>query len=162
MVLENNRRIEIIKEAILNELQGYQFYKMYADKVSSKEVKDTFLKIADEELNHVKFIKTLLKGNDEEVLALSDMEVPAPAIFRFTSLTPDDLTLAISAFSIAMKMEEDSQAFYQKAADGTDNEAEKKFYILLRNWERVHRDAFQKEYDLLREEWWADNEFVPM
>lgn len=159
--MEDNKRVALIKQAILNELEGYEFYKLYAGKVSSAEVKKTFEGIAAEELQHIEFIKTLLQATDEDKLALASIEVPAPGIFKFSMLTPDDLSLALAAFSIAMRMEEDSQRFYQAAADETADESEKAFFLRLRDWEIVHRNAFEKEYKLLREEWWEENSFAP-
>lgn len=159
--MESNTKVALIKQAILNELEGYEFYTMYSEKVTSPEVKKTFHDIAQEELKHVEYIRTLLKGNDSEILALSEIEVPSPGIFKFSNLTPDDMSLALAAFSIAMKMEDDSQKFYQDAADGTENQAEKDFFLKLRDWEIIHRDSFEAEYQRLREIWWSDNEFAP-
>ena len=41
------------------------------------------------------------------------------------------------------------------------DESEKAFFLRLRDWEIVHRNAFEKEYKLLREEWWEENSFAP-
>lgn len=153
--------IDIIKQAILNEVEGYQFYKLYAEKVNNEDVARTFMTIADEELTHIEFLRKLTENTPEENLELATIEAPAPGIFKFTSLTPDELSLAVSAFSIAMKMEEESQLFYDEAAKMTDREDERALLIMLRDWEIHHRDSFKKQYDLLREEWWADNSYAP-
>ncbi len=153
--------IDIIKQAILNEVEGYQFYKLYAEKVNHEDVAKTFMNIADEELQHIEFLRKLTANTPDENLELATMEVPAPGIFKFTSLTPDELSLAVSAFSIAMKMEEESQLFYDEAAKNSEREDEKALFIMLRDWEISHRDSFKKQYDLLRDEWWADNSYAP-
>lgn len=154
-------KIEIIKQAILNEVEGYQFYKMYAEKVNDADVKKVFLDIAQEELTHVEFLKKLANNSREDNLKMAQMEVPEPNIFKFSAMTPDELSLAVTAFSIAMKMEDDSQKFYDDAAKKTDVEEEKKFFELLRDWEISHRDQFEKQYNLLKDEWWQDNNFAP-
>lgn len=156
------KNLEIIKQAILNEVEGYQFYKMYSEKVNNKDIADTFMDIANEELSHIEYLKNLMNNSKEENLKMAQMEVPEPGIFKFSSMTPDELSLAVTAFSIAMKMEEDSQKFYDDAAKNAETEEEKALYEKLRDWEISHRDQFEKQYETLKEEWWADNDFAPM
>ncbi|PKK39474.1 hypothetical protein ABB02_01323 [Clostridiaceae bacterium JG1575] len=158
----DQRNLEVIKEAILNEVEGYQFYRLYAEKVQSEDVKKAFLAIAQEELDHIEFLKKLKDNTREESLKMAEMDVPAPGIFKFSALTPDELSLALAAFSIAMKMEDDSQRFYDEAAQKAQTPEEKALYEKLRDWERMHRDSFEVKYNELKEDWWADNAFAPM
>ncbi len=37
----------------------------------------------------------------------------------------------------------------------------KKLYELLIKWERVHLEQFTEQYDIYREDWWADQGFAP-
>lgn len=159
--MKEQLNIDIIKQAILNEVEGYQFYKLYAEKVNNEEVAKTFMTIADEELTHIEFLRKLTANTQEENLDMATSDVPAPGIFKFSSLTPDELSLAVSAFSIAMKMEEEAQLFYDEAAKAAERKDEKALFIMLRDWEIQHRDSFKAQYDLLREEWWQDNSFAP-
>lgn len=158
---KNERKLAIAKQAILNEVEGYQFYKMYAEKVSSPEVKKTFMDIANEELQHIEFLKKYMNNSVEDNLKMAKTEIPAPGIFKFSNLTPDDLSLALAAFSIAMKMEDDSQKFYEGEANKAEDEGEKAFLLMLRDWEIKHRDSFEAEYEKLKESWWGDNSFAP-
>lgn len=159
--MEPTKNLEIIKQAILNEVEGYQFYKLYSEKVTSPEVKQTFLDIANDELEHIEFLKKLTANSREENLAMAQVEVPAPGIFKFSMLTPDELSLALAAFSIAMKMEDDSQKFYDRAAKMTEREDERALFEKLRDWEITHRDSFEAKYEELKESWWVDNNFFP-
>ena len=159
--MENQKNLEIIKQAILNEVEGYQFYKMYSEKVTSPEVKKTFLDIANEELEHIEYLKKLMSNSREDNLKMAEMEVPAPGIFKFSNLTPAELSLALAAFSIATKMEDDSQKFYAKAAADAQTDEEKLLFNKLQEWEISHRDAFDAKYQELKEDWWADNAFAP-
>lgn len=159
--MEPIKNLEIIKQAILNEVEGYQFYKLYSEKVTSLEVKKTFLTIAEEELSHIEFLKNLISNSREENLEMAQIEVPAPGIFKFSALTPDELSLALAAFSIAMKMEDDSQKFYDNAAKNSQREDETALFNKLRDWEITHRDSFEAKYNELKEEWWAENAFAP-
>lgn len=159
--MEPKKNLEIIKQAILNEVEGYQFYKMYSEKVKSPEVKQTFLDIANDELTHIEFLKKLIHNTKEENLEMAQLEVPAPGIFKFSVLTPDELSLALAAFSIAVKMEDDSQKFYDNAAKNCELAEEKALFEMLRDWEISHRDGFEAKYTELKESWWADNAFAP-
>lgn len=159
--MEAPKNLEIIKQAILNEVEGYQFYKLYSEKVTSPEVSKTFLEIAEEELQHIEYLKKLMSNNREETLLMAQMEVPAPGIFKFSTLTPAELSLALAAFSIATKMEDDSQKFYGKAAAEAATEEEKALFTKLQKWETQHRDSFDAKYQELKDDWWADNAFAP-
>lgn len=159
--MKPQKNLEIIKQAILNEVEGYQFYKMYAEKVTSPEVKKTFMDIANEELDHVEYLKKLASNTPEENLEMAQMEVPKPGIFKFSNITPAELSLAMAAFSIATKMEEDSQKFYGEAAANAETEEEKALFTKLQEWEISHRDSFEAKYLELKEDWWADNAFAP-
>lgn len=155
------RKLALAKQAILNEVEGYQFYKMYAEKVSSPEVSKVFTDIANEELKHIEMLKKFLNNTPEENMELAKIEVPTPGIFKFSPMTPEDLSLAVSALSIAMKMEEDSQQFYADEAEKATDEGEKQFLLKLRDWEIQHRDMFSKEYEELKTDWWSDNAYAP-
>ncbi len=159
--MEPTKNLEIIKQAILNEVEGYQFYKLYSEKVKSPEVKQTFTDIANDELEHIEFLKKLTTNSREQNLEMAQIEVPAPGIFRFSALTPDELSLALAAFSIAMKMEDDSQKFYGEAALNSSTDEERLLFEKLRDWEITHRDGFEKKYLELKDEWWAENAFAP-
>ena len=159
--MEPQRNLEIIKQAILNEVEGYRFYKLYAEKVTSPEVRDAFLKVAEEELEHIQYLKQLMNGSREDAMKMADLEVPAPGIFRFSALTPAELSLALAAFSIATKMEDYSQKFYGDAAASAQTKEEEVLFQRLQEWEITHRDAFEAKYLELKDDWWAENVFAP-
>jgi len=48
-----NKELEVIKEAILNENEGYQVYMMAAEKIDKDEISKSFKKLAKEELKHI-------------------------------------------------------------------------------------------------------------
>ena len=43
----NNQELMIIKQAIINEIEGYEFYNMASNKANSVEVKNAFLELAE-------------------------------------------------------------------------------------------------------------------
>ncbi|MDZ7672061.1 MAG: ferritin family protein [Halanaerobiales bacterium] len=54
-----NKELEVIKEAILNENEGYQVYMMAAEKIDKEEISESFKKLAKEELKHIDWLKEL-------------------------------------------------------------------------------------------------------
>jgi rubrerythrin len=58
-------------------------------------------------------------------------------------------------------MEKDSVDFYTKAKEETEIEQARKLYDTLIKWERVHLEQFTEQYNLYKEDWWADQGFAP-
>lgn len=156
----DDKRLKVLKQAILNEIEGYEFYKMYAGRVSSDEVREIFMSIANEELSHIDYLKSLMNKDETKEMDLSKIEIPSPGVFKFNNMTPDDLTLALSAFNIGVMMEEDSQKFYREEANKFEEEDIKALFLKLADWETQHRDQFKEQYELFKEEWWGDNNFA--
>lgn len=159
------KELDIIKQGIINEIEGYEFYKMAANQRGNEESKDAFLALANEELKHVEFLKELFdkiknSQRDDFTLALVS-EPPSPNIYRWDRVKDDYTSLAMSVFGIGMQMEKDSIRFYEEAKENTDFEEAKKLYDLLIKWERVHLEQFSQQYNLYKEDWWSKQSFVP-
>lgn len=154
-------RNEIIKQAILNEIDGYEFYKMYAKQASSIEMREQFMLTANEELTHIDFLKKLLNGKSGDYADLRDIDVPQPGIFKDPELKPDEVNTAMAAYNIGVMMEEKSAKFYREHAENSDDEGIKKLFNVLALWEENHRDAFLKKYEQLKENFWDENRFSP-
>ena len=157
--------IEVFKQAILNEVECYDFYKMAAYNAQDKEVKDTFLMLANEELKHIDWLRDAFKklsADPEDHSTLATLEnPPSPEIFKWENLQTQSASLAISVFGIAIEMERASTAFYQKAASETPFDAAKQLFEVLAKWEQVHMEQFSKAYDQMIDGWWADQTFAP-
>lgn len=72
-----------------------------------------------------------------------------------------NLNLALSVFSVGMQMERDSIAFYEDAKKQVDDPQAKKVFDELIKWEKVHLDQFATQYEIYKQEWWADQGFSP-
>jgi rubrerythrin len=161
----NNQELRVIKQAIINEIEGYEFYKMAANNSKSTEVKDAFLELAEDELQHVIWLKEMFnKIKDDKVadfqLALI-LEPTSPSIFKWDNIDRKDAGIAVSAFGIGIQMEKSSIEFYLKAARETEIEKAKELYNILVKWEKVHLDKFSLQYEELKEEWWSEQGYAP-
>ncbi len=159
------RELTLIKQAILNEIEGYEFYKMAANQTKSAESKNALLALADEEFKHSTYLKELFnqikkQGDDFKLAFLND--IPSPGIYRFSEINNSaHLSLAITIFSIGMEMEKASIKFYQNAFEETELPEARKLYEILIAWEKTHLEQFQSEYNKHREEWWNKQSFAP-
>jgi rubrerythrin len=156
--------IGYIKQAIISEIEGYEFYKMAAAKAREPFVKETYLELADEERKHVEWLQKLLveMGDEDNRLDLETVDAPpSPEFFKWEKLDRENPQTTISVFGIAMQLEKSSYEFYGKAAETMEDETSKKLFKILEAWERAHYDMFLKEYKLLQEEWWSEQNFAP-
>ena len=157
--------LDVIKQAILNELEGYEFYKMAGEQAGTGGSAEAFLELASEEKKHIDYLEALFIKvkdgvEDEKAMAFSEGP-PSPNIYKWDALDKDLTSLAMSVFSIGMKMEIDSVDFYTKAKESTKLDEAKQLYDLLIKWEKVHLDQFTKQYELYREDWWSYQNFAP-
>lgn len=158
------RELEIIKQAIINEIEGFEFYRMAARQANNKETEEAFLALADEELLHSQYLKQLfnnIKEPGDEVKLAFLSNPPSPNIYNWTKLNKELTSLAMAVFGIGIQMEKDSIKFYEDAKNNTQNEEAKKLYEILIDWEKVHLEQFTQQYNLYKEEWWNEQGFSP-
>lgn len=159
--------LAIISQAILNEVEGREFYLMASSQAASKGTKEAFLELANEERKHEEYLKKLwneLSGGSEldiESALDSGIEIPSPNIYHWGKVDEDSLSSTMSVFSIGMQMEQDSVKFYEDAISKLSSRAGKELFELLIKWENVHLTQFNEQYKLLKEEWWSYQEFSP-
>lgn len=160
-----NKELQIIKEAILNEIEGYSFYQLAAEKSSEPDIKNIFLYLAEEEKKHEQYLKGLYKtveqGKPEAVEVFPYAATASPNIFNPEKLKKEPGSLIVSALSIGVMMEKSSIDFYKDAAEKTSLEKAKRFYIQLADWENTHLETLSRAYDFAKEEWWAEQGFSP-
>lgn len=162
----NLKELTVIKQAIINEIEGFEFYRLAARQAENEESKNAFETLAQEELMHVKWLKKIynnINHNQEDDLLLAyEVKAPSPKIFSWGNIDRKNASLAISVFGIAIQMERESVKFYDLASQDTDNEKLKKFYSTLSVWEQKHLNQFADEYEKLKEAWWNTQGFEPM
>lgn len=161
----NNQELMIVKQAIINEIEGYEFYNMAANNSNTTEVKNAFLELAEEEMQHVVWLKDLFnKVKDDNIVDFQLALIPepiSPAIFKWENIDRKDAGIAVSAFGIGMQMEKASIAYYEKAAKETGIKEAKELFNILIKWEKIHLDKFSSQYEELKEEWWSEQGYAP-
>jgi len=164
------KELEVIKKAIINEVEGNEFYKMAAAQAKTPESKEAFMQLAHEEEMHIKWLKEMFgkveKGQQdayefdfEKYEQFRDEN--SPGIFKKGVKALDTSSLSVAVYGIGIEMERSSVEFYQKLASETTIPKLKSLCEKLAFWERVHMNEFKAQYDLMMGDWWNDQEFAP-
>lgn len=162
-----SEEVKALRQAMLNEVEGAEFYRLSAEKFGNSSTKDIFLQLAEEEDKHYEYLKSLSEKlmNVDEDLGFDpkslEEEIPSPEIFNWEKEDPSLLSIAVSVFGIAMNMEKDSVAFYEKAKESAKSEEAKKLFEILIKWEGVHLEQFTNQYNIYQQEWWYQQNFEP-
>lgn len=140
-----------LQTAIKGELEGRELYKAAAEKTSDKKAKKVFSMLAEEEQKHldtlVKMAKEYNEGGD-----ISSPDLPSPASFEdaespiFSREFKDKVAdFDMTALSIGIKLELESEKFYRDTAMGTGVEEMKTLFNRLAEWEKEHYNYLQKQ-----------------
>lgn len=142
---------EILDFAIQQEQNAVDFYTELSENAANKEMKDTFIQFAKEEMGHkarlAKIKETgVMEGSSEKVtdLKIADYVVrtqPSPGMSYEEALV------------LAMKREKAAFKLYTKLAERTDNAELRSLFLSLAVEESKHKLRFEIEYDeyVLRE-----------
>lgn len=156
--------LEVIAQAILNEVEGYEFYKIAAENGSLSN-KEAFMELANEELKHIEYLRILfdkVKSSSEDDLKLAfEAAPPSPDIYNWNKVPAEYNSMIMSVFSIGMQMEKDSIEFYEDAKKKTNLQEARDIFDMLIKWEYVHLEQFSKQYEMYKQQWWDDQNFAP-
>lgn len=157
--------LKLLKKAILNEVEGYEFYKLAAQGTTNKETADTFMLLAREEEKHVEWLQGLLgELSDDKNVAfeMASIEMPpSPEIFRWDKIQEEDAHRALTVFSIGLQMEKASAEFYEAGEKEAENEKLKKLFNILAKWEWAHYNQFMREHEILMDMFWSEQGYSP-
>jgi len=167
--MAESKTIEILKRAILLEARGHSFYTTVSRHAENDAVKQFFQHMADEENQHIKFLKAQL----ESIKSGRKIESPGE---NNRSTTQDEASVVLdrkvknrihgagfeaAAISAAMLMEERAINLYAERAKSTEDPDEKAIYLWLADWEKEHLKVLTEIDRELTENIWHDNSFWP-
>ncbi len=157
--------LEVIKQGIINEVEGYEFYMMASKEAKDEEAKRSLKILAEEEIKHSEYLKELfekMKENSNEKFKLAFLtDPPSPKIFKWENKQFSKNSISVSIFGTAVNLEKASVEFYEEAKKKTKVEEAKKLFSLLIKWEKVHLEQFKKAYDDSMKGWWNEQNFAP-
>ena len=154
----------VLRYAMQMELDGHNFYMDNKEKFEKRTSKKMFEVLADIEMKHYYYLKSLL----EEYLETDKIKVDPEMIEREEDLSifeareesekieytleqsdVPDLTIMRMAYLI----ERDYKEFYEGVAEKAKDEDIKEVFTTLAEWEAGHEKLFKDEYDRLMEEY---------
>lgn len=157
--------MQIFKKAILNEVEGYEFYKLAAYNVEDEAMKALLLRMANEELDHLKWLKDVfgkLGGSEKDKKTLQLMHVPeSPHIFDWKNVSVKKPSIAVSVIGMAMTFERSSVALYESAIAETEDDDARAIFQVLVDWETSHLENFSNVYETYSDAWWAEQDYHP-
>lgn len=168
---KENAVMKGLKQALRNEIDGAEFYRMAAGSARRDAVRQMFRFLMEEEERHRAAIVNQMQRLAEGKRMNFERSASArKAIAKFRSpLFTDDLVREgrqvegeVAALSIGMTLEKRSIAQFialGKTVAG-DAPAEKVFSDLVA-WEQDHLDVLTRQYDQMREMFWEEARFWP-
>ena len=165
--MEQQKAIDILKQAILLEKRGYSFYSTVAEQCKDEDVKNIFLTMANEETMHVKFLSDQFAHFDK---THSFLKVSLPEGNDSTSdhILSEEVKKKISAagfeaaaISAAVDFEKRAIQIYSDRAAATGDPNERELYTFLSEWEKTHLKILSDLDTELKEKIWFDNQFWP-
>ncbi|MGD2127564.1 MAG: ferritin family protein [Desulfobacteraceae bacterium] len=158
-----------LRIAIETELTGHEFYKNTAKTTTDPMGKETFERMAGEEMSHFNYLRhqyksVLEKGRYDFSKKLTrghHKHAENPIFSEEIKGRIKDSHFEVSALTIGMKLEMDAMRYYRTRAEKAQDPEVKQFYKDLADWEQDHFRAFQRELEMLKEAYFQANNFIP-
>jgi len=158
-----------IKEAMMAERTGIEFYTSASRTTSDPKGKEMFQLLAEEEEKHFEYLKDtygqLLQGNEITVhIPSANNSVLSGVGSIFSDALKQRLNEAhfeMSALSVGLQLEQNAIKHYQSLADVSDDAKIKAFFLELVQWEKNHAQGFINEMNSLKEDYWSQANFAP-
>jgi DNA topoisomerase I len=160
---------EGLQKAIEAEIEGHHFYKMAASSTSDEQGKKVFEALAQEELEHAKFLRSQCAslretGKVDETAKLgakADLSGGSPIFSPALKQRIQEAHYEVTALSVGSQLELGAIQFYKAQADAAPDEKVKAFFLELADWESGHYDALTRQLEEMREDYWDAGDFAP-
>jgi rubrerythrin len=169
MAMARTTLAEGLAQAIKVERDGHSFYTMAANTSQDSKAREVFAQLAAEELDHMQFLarhyrSVLETGRPDQEARLgprADLSGMSPIFSHGIRARIGQAHLEMSALSIGIQLELDSQSFYRSQAGASDDPLVTQFYLELAEWESGHYQALLKQHEELKEDYWSAGGFAP-
>jgi len=161
--------VDILRKAYQIEVDGYTFYSMTADRADKPAVQDLFGRLAQDEVQHQAFLRTVLKNYHDKGVEAFSMGMVAPDLSAFSTKIFSDrfreqaegAAFEMAALSVGMTLEKNAVAYFSAAAEGAAEAEIRGFYRFLADWEQQHLTALQALGETIRADFWEKSGFSP-
>lgn len=136
---------KILEMAIGNEIEAHEFYLNAASKSKNELLKSIFTELADEEKKHQRTLEGFLNNQSLKLsFHVTSPDFKVADTIELPSLTPD-MSFA-DGVGLAIKKEQEAMEMYQKFADASVDEEQKKVFLELANMELGHKVKLEDIY----------------
>jgi rubrerythrin len=163
--------LEVVKNAIRVENDGYQFYRVAEEQTKDPKGKEVFASLAKDETNHMQILKSMYQsikeGGEYKFDEIKDMK----HILETTSESPifskefkqrvEQAGFEMTALSIGILLEKNSIEFYRKSAQESEDKDVRMLFDYLADWEGEHLRALVQQQKFLQEDYWTEARFYP-
>lgn len=160
---------DILRKAYQIEVDGYTFYSMTADHADKPAVQDLFGKLAQDEVQHQAFLRSVMKNYDQLGTGAFAVSITLPDLRAFSNKVFTDrfreqaggAAFEMAALSVGMTLEKNAVAYFSTAARDAPETEVRTFYQFLADWEQQHLDALQGLHEMIRADFWDRGGFSP-
>jgi len=134
----------ILKMAIDNEIEAYEFYASAARKSADSNLKAIFLELSEEEMKHKVLLEAFLKNESAQMNFHTSADYKISESVELPKLTPQ-MSFA-DGVALAMKKEEEAMNMYQQFADASVDANQKNTFLQLAKMEQGHKKKLEDLY----------------
>ena len=154
---KNNTLEHIFNIARTNEEKGAEFYASLAEKAENLRIKDIFIKLSREELEHKAAFEKIIQmeiGTSSEEMPESENKLLNTIVSAgvFQDLAGGEVLSAIDALAIGIQAEKDSILLYHEIYKQVKSQVAKSMLSILLEEEKMHLVSLREQMDGLQEE----------
>jgi rubrerythrin len=162
--------LDILRKAYQIEVDGYTFYSMTADRADKPAVQELFGQLAQDEVQHQAFLRSVLKNYTDRGVEAFSMGILLPDLRAFSQKVfterfreqADGASFEMAALSVGMTLEKNAVTYFSGAAKHADEKEVQTFYQFLADWEQQHLNALQALSETIRGDFWEKSGFSPL
>jgi rubrerythrin len=136
---------EILKMAVENEVEAYEFYKDAAAKMKDPAMKKTFQELADEESGHKLLLEGYLSNEMKDMKFIDEKDYKVAETVEAPQTLSTDMAFK-DAIALAMKKEQEAMDMYQQFADASEGAKQKETFLELSKMEKGHKVRLEDIY----------------
>ncbi len=135
---------DILRMAVKNEIEAYEFYKDAAKRAYDSKISSIFKELANEELKHRVILEDFIDNKSAELVFDETQDYKISESVEARPLSTD-LEFK-DAITLAMKKEEAAMNMYQQFADASQDTEQKETFLELVKMERGHKSRLEEIY----------------
>ena len=136
---------EILKMAVGNEVEAYEFYRDAAAKMKDPAMKKTFMELADEESGHKVLLEGFLSNEMKDMKFSEEKDYKVAETVEAPQALSTDMAFK-DAIALAMNKEQEAMEMYQQFADASEGAKQKETFLELAKMEKGHKVRLEGIY----------------